>query len=145
MWTDEERASFVERQTQLALEQKRRCHRASDNKRRALKAAGGNHTAEDIRQQMVSQSGACAYCGADITQKYHVDHYIPLSMGGSNGAENIVLACPSCNCAKGSLMPDVFLRKILVRGLNAHVVTEAEEMAAVEHMGRLIFGKAVAA
>jgi 5-methylcytosine-specific restriction endonuclease McrA len=30
---------------------------------------------------------------------------VPLSRGGSNGPENIVIACPTCNLAKKDKMP----------------------------------------
>lgn len=44
----------------------------------------------------------CAYCGT-IEAPFHYDHLYPVSRGGSNHASNIVLACASCNLAKGGL------------------------------------------
>lgn len=31
----------------------------------------------------------------------HLDHVTPVHHGGSNDAENIVLACETCNCSRG--------------------------------------------
>jgi 5-methylcytosine-specific restriction endonuclease McrA len=80
--------------------------RAIWRRRRALnRNAEGNHTAEDVQRQYKAQKGKCYYCGVKVGKKYHADHAIPLSRGGSNGPENIVVACPSCNQAKNNKLP----------------------------------------
>jgi 5-methylcytosine-specific restriction endonuclease McrA len=82
------------------------CRVAEANRRRARKKNnGGSHTAADIEQQYERQKGKCFYCGAKVGKKYHVDHVVPLAKGGSNGPENLVIACPSCNCAKHDKHP----------------------------------------
>lgn len=79
--------------------------------RRARKReAQGNHTTEDVQRQYEAQKGKCHYCKVDVGDAYHVDHVIPLSRGGSNGPENIVIACPFCNCSKGNKMPHEWVR-----------------------------------
>lgn len=83
--------------------------RAGRNNRRARKlAAGGTHTTQDIKNQYAAQEGRCYYCQAEVGAKYHVDHFIPLSKGGSNDPSNIVIACPSCNLRKNNKTPDEF-------------------------------------
>lgn len=42
----------------------------------------------------------CAYCGT-VTEHPHCDHVVPLARGGETVLENLVTACPSCNCSKG--------------------------------------------
>lgn len=75
-------------------------------RRRAQKSgAEGNHTANDVKQQYENQRGKCYYCHKKVGNDYHVDHVIPLSRGGSNGPENIVIACPTCNCSKNDKLP----------------------------------------
>ena len=81
------------------------------NRRARKLAAGGTFTKKDIDNKMVQQEGKCFYC-AKILGLYHVDHFIPLAKGGSNAAENIVIACPSCNLRKGDLMPNVFMKLV---------------------------------
>jgi 5-methylcytosine-specific restriction endonuclease McrA len=39
------------------------------------------------------------------TSGYHVDHVTPLALEGSDGPENIVLACSHCNQSKGAKHP----------------------------------------
>lgn len=77
---------------------------ASRHKARKL-AAEGNHTGDDIKRQYEQQRGKCYYCGKKVGKNYHVDHVVPLSRGGSNGPDNLVIACPSCNISKRDKLP----------------------------------------
>lgn len=62
-------------------------------------------------------SGRCVYCGKHVNTGERGphpdapsrDHFIPLSRGGSRGAKNTVLACHSCNQAKGNMDPRLIL------------------------------------
>lgn len=75
-------------------------------RRRARQIAnGGNYAEADIKRQFSAQSGKCYYCHAEFNPVYHIEHVVPLVRGGSNSPENIVLACPKCNRAKGSKLP----------------------------------------
>lgn len=65
----------------------------------------GTHSAADVRAQYERQSGRCYYCQKVVVSGYHVDHVIPLSKGGSNGPENIVIACADCNLRKNAAHP----------------------------------------
>jgi len=80
--------------------------KANTHRRRARKLqAEGTHTAADIQAQYKAQKGKCYYCAAKVGDTYHVDHVIPLSRGGSNSPENLVIACPPCNLSKGDKLP----------------------------------------
>jgi 5-methylcytosine-specific restriction endonuclease McrA len=67
--------------------------------------ASGTHTAVDIQSQYNRQKGRCYYCKTRLNNVYEVDHVIPLSRGGSNSPDNIVIACGPCNKHKSSKMP----------------------------------------
>jgi 5-methylcytosine-specific restriction endonuclease McrA len=83
--------------------------KATDKARyRRLRMARGAHTAKDIQAQMVAQRGQCFWCACLMGADYHVDHLIPLSRGGSNNPDNIVLACPTCNLKRGKKLPSEF-------------------------------------
>lgn len=87
--------------------------RAKDQRRRArMQNAPGSHTAADITAQRRRQSGRCYWCGVKVGRRYHVDHVIPLALGGSNGKENIVIACAHCNQSKGAKMPHEFSQRL---------------------------------
>lgn len=82
-------------------------------KRRAReKACGGTISKGITIFLMTSQCGLCVYCKVDITQKYHIDHIMPLALGGANNDDNIQLLCPSCNLRKNAKHPDIFMREI---------------------------------
>ncbi len=73
--------------------------------RRAKKiACGGKYTTVDIERLKKAQRGRCYWCSTSYG-RYEVDHVVPISRGGSNGPENIVLSCRTCNRSKGAKMP----------------------------------------
>lgn len=102
-----------------ASRQYRRLHpdkkRAETQRYRARKAsADGSHTAADIKAQLAAQGNRCWWCSERISGNgYHVDHRIPLYRDGSNGPENIVIACPTCNLSKNARMPWEFNGRLL--------------------------------
>ena len=46
--------------------------------------------------------GICGICGARITGRWHVEHIIPLSLGGPHALYNLVIAHARCNLIKGA-------------------------------------------
>jgi hypothetical protein len=52
--------------------------------------------------------GRCVHCGMDLTRifntsnKYHFDHMVPLSKGGTNDPINFQLLCEGCNLSKSN-------------------------------------------
>lgn len=75
------------------------------NRHARLASAEGSHTAADVAAQRARQKGRCYWCGVKVGRSYHVDHVVPLARGGSNGPENLVIACARCNCSRGALLP----------------------------------------
>lgn len=59
-----------------------------------------------VLSQLLDRDGShCAYCQQPTSLTYpdpHVDHVVPKSRGGGNELSNLVIACPACNCSKGS-------------------------------------------
>jgi 5-methylcytosine-specific restriction endonuclease McrA len=81
------------------------------------KEAEGKHTKRDVENIWIKQNGKCFYCESllgdnFLTGKYHLDHRISLSSGGSNWPKNIVLACGKCNLSKGTQDPVLFKSKM---------------------------------
>lgn len=59
-------------------------------------------TEKDILRLMSRHGGRCAYCSEVLGDSYHIDHVMPVSLGGSNGIGNLVPACASCNVSKSN-------------------------------------------
>ncbi len=50
---------------------------------------------------------ACRYCGGVAPDvKLTVDHVLPIALGGTDDASNLVAACADCNAGKSSSNPD---------------------------------------
>lgn len=79
------------------------------NRRAAKRNAEGSHTVEEVNAIFARQRGLCANCKKKLIQngdgKYHVDHIVPLSKGGSNWASNLQCLCPGCNLRKAAKHP----------------------------------------
>ena len=86
--------------------------RVLNNRRRMRERGRGSHSASDIREQRLRQKGRCYWCGEKTGPDYHVDHVIPIARGGSNGPDNLVIACPTCNLSKGSKLPHEFADRL---------------------------------
>lgn len=71
---------------------------------------GSSRAERAERLEILEAAGhRCFYCRGPATI---VDHFIPLAKGGSKSRANKVAACFGCNSAKGSLMPDEFMRRL---------------------------------
>ena len=85
--------------------------RASESHRRAkMSGSNGKHTASDIRKIHAQQGYKCACCGVDTKSKYHVDHIMPLALGGSNDPLNLQILCHLCNHQKSWRHPVDFMQ-----------------------------------
>lgn len=57
--------------------------------------------------------GRCAICGEIVSEKKMcISHKTPLSKGGTNAMDNLLLTCWSCSQAKQNLDMDGFLKMI---------------------------------
>jgi len=85
------------------------------NRRARHNAAPGKITLGIVMALFDLQVGLCFYCDTQLGSLFHIDHYIPLTKGGSNEFNNLVLACVPCNCSKQDLLPDEFLLRLSAR------------------------------
>lgn len=59
-------------------------------------------TYEEIKE-LYNSTNKCFYCGREVkpfTVDKQIDHKIPISRGGKNSIENMVICCKACNSGK---------------------------------------------
>ncbi len=80
--------------------------------RRARKLENGGILSRDISDKLFKlQKGKCACCGKPLGDNYHMDHIMPLSLGGSNTDDNIQLLRQRCNNQKHTKHPVDFMQE----------------------------------
>lgn len=83
---------------------KERMQRSANARRARLAGVGGKLSKGIVQKLLMLQKGKCAYC-ATVLHKHHLDHIIPLALGGKNTDDNVQLLCPPCNMSKGAKHP----------------------------------------
>jgi 5-methylcytosine-specific restriction endonuclease McrA len=86
-----------------------------ENKRRAWENNCKNKvTTEQINELIDKSSNICFWCDMEIPAgQMHLDHIYPLSKGGENSINNLVVSCADCNKRKADKSPEVFLEEIM--------------------------------
>lgn len=86
--------------------------KARDQNRRARKAANGGRLSAGLAARLYKlQRGKCACCGKPLGDDYHLDHVMPLALGGANTDDNIQLLRSKCNLQKKEKHPVDFMRQ----------------------------------
>lgn len=79
--------------------------------RRAKKAEAGGVLSKGLAAKLLSlQRGKCACCGLPLGGKYHLDHILPIALGGTNTDDNIQLLRAVCNHQKHAKHPVDFMQ-----------------------------------
>lgn len=84
---------------------------AHNRNRKAKKKTSGTLTSDIALRLIVSQKGKCACCGLPLGDDYHLDHIMPLALGGTNTDDNIQLLRSKCNLQKGTKHPVDFMQQ----------------------------------
>lgn len=86
--------------------------RIKNHDRRAKMIAVGGRLSKDIVARLLKlQRGKCACCGLALGDNYHLDHRMPLALGGKNIDDNMQLLRATCNVHKGAKHPIDFMQK----------------------------------
>jgi len=72
-----------------------------------------NKTRSPNERQNVLEAGQCVACETVINWYgvWHVDHIVPLSLGGHNSVDNFIPLCASCNLSKGNMFMEKFIER----------------------------------
>lgn len=85
--------------------------RIKEQNRRALKASNGGVLSKDLVDRLFKlQKGKCACCGEPLGNDFHMDHIMPLALGGANEDSNIQLLKQKCNNQKHIKDPIEFMQ-----------------------------------
>ena len=101
------RLAYFEKNKEKIRLQKRVAQQLRNTRKKEL---GGNFDVIDIKRLFSLQQGKCVACRCDISGGYHVDHIIPVSLGGHSNPENLQLLCPFCNVSKSNRHPVDFMQ-----------------------------------
>lgn len=76
-------------------------------RRARARKAEGKFSYADVVSLIEVQRKKCAHpwCKKSLSSGYHVDHIVPLCLGGSNDKKNIQILCPRCNLRKSGKHP----------------------------------------
>ena len=79
--------------------------------RRAKVKQVGGVLSKDIGERLFKlQKGICPCCRMPLGKDYHLDHIVPIALGGSNTDDNIQLLRKSCNFHKNRKHPIDFMQ-----------------------------------
>lgn len=86
--------------------------RAINHNRRARMLGNGGRISKGLRAKLFRlQRGKCACCGAPLGNNYHLDHIMPLSLGGRNDDGNMQLLKAACNLRKKAKHPVTYMQE----------------------------------
>lgn len=67
---------------------------------------------KNLRRQFALFGDCCAYCGkSESDEILHIDHFIPVSKGGTHVLGNLVPACKTCNFSKRNHHPEEWYKR----------------------------------
>jgi len=102
LWTGGRRATNKRRVASGAVREAR-------NTRRIV---GGAPIESGITKKLgLLQRWKCIVCQCGIKNGYHLDHIMPLALGGTNISTNLQLLCPPCNWKKNAKHPVDFMQE----------------------------------
>lgn len=85
------------------------------NKRARKKQAEGNINSINLNIKLKNQWNLCFWCYDSLDDTWEVEHIIPLSRGGTNLDDNIVISCRNCNAQKNNKLPEEWFKYPLCR------------------------------
>lgn len=85
--------------------------RVHEQNRRAREIASGGKLSRGLSKKLYAlQKGKCACCKQPLGAGYHLDHIMPLVLGGTNTDNNIQLLRQRCNNQKHAKHPIDFMQ-----------------------------------
>ena len=83
----------------------------TQNRRAKIREIGGTLSKGLAEKLFALQRGKCACCGLPLGENYHMDHIMPLILGGKNEDANMQLLRQRCNNQKSAKHPVDFMQQ----------------------------------
>lgn len=80
------------------------------NRRARIIGNGGKLSKGLTDKLLILQRGRCACCKKSVKNGHHLDHVMPLKLGGANDDSNMQILCPTCNRQKSAKHPVAFMQ-----------------------------------
>jgi len=80
------------------------------NRRAKQRENGGTLSKGLVKELFRLQQGKCACCYKPLGSKFHLDHKMPVALGGAHQDWNMQLLCPTCNLSKHAKHPIDFMQ-----------------------------------
>lgn len=114
MWKGGKEASLQRRTASGKLAQQLREYRAKNPEKvrewRQKRRGIGRLPRGTIQRLGAAQRWKCAICRVGVKNGYHVDHILPLALGGEHAPGNLQLLCGPCNVRKAAKHPVDFMQ-----------------------------------
>lgn len=81
------------------------------NRRARTKLVGGRLSRGLSAKLFKLQKGKCPCCGLPLGDNYHLDHKMPIALGGPNTDDNMQLLRATCNLQKNAKHPVQFMQE----------------------------------
>jgi hypothetical protein len=108
------RSNNPDRVRAMAIEWRKKnpdANRVKVQNRRSRKIRNGGKLSKDIAEKLfVLQKGKCPCCQQPLGGDYHIDHIVPLALGGTNTDDNVQLLRSTCNQQKHAKHPVEFMQ-----------------------------------
>lgn len=105
-YRNKDRAAYLEKIKAYRAENREKVRIWERNKEAKRRAAKGKLSNNIEKILFAEQMGVCTCCGNMLGDNYHLDHIMPLSLGGTNTDNNVQLLRAECNLKKGAMHPD---------------------------------------
>jgi 5-methylcytosine-specific restriction endonuclease McrA len=113
LWCERNRDRLNKKKNEWVSRNKGKVKEIKNKNRVSRLSAEGKLSPGIYDKLMMLQDSKCVYCKRDLLKnKIHIDHIMPLKLGGNNTDNNVQLLCQQCNNRKHAKHPVDFAKEM---------------------------------